>query len=70
MSFPPTITPPIIIKKMQRYWSLLKLWGKLNNKAISKTKKTVNFLKAIKAAKGKIVTQYDDKIFVVHITIA
>ena len=34
--------------------------------AISRIKNTMNFLKAIKAAKGSTVTQYDDRIFVVH----
>lgn len=37
--------------------------------AITNTKKTMNFLKAMKAANGSTVTQYDDKIFVVHIQI-
>jgi hypothetical protein len=31
------------------------------------TKKTTNFLKAIKAANGMIVTQYDDKMLIEHI---
>ena len=33
-------------------------------------KKTMNFLNAIKAAKGKIVTQYEDRMLVVHINTA
>ena len=37
--------------------------------AMSKMKKTVNFLNAIKAAKGSTVTQYELKILVVHIII-
>ncbi len=38
--------------------------------AIRRMKKTVNFLKAMKAARGKIVTQYEERMLVVHMTIA
>jgi hypothetical protein len=31
------------------------------------TNRTTNFLKAIKAAKGIIVTQYDERILIEHI---
>ena len=37
--------------------------------AIRRMKNTVNFLKAMKAASGNTVTQYDDKMLVVHMII-
>lgn len=69
ISLPPTKIPPTTMKNMQPYCNLLNLCGRLNMMAMIKMKNTVNFLNAIKAARGKIVTQYDDKILVVHIII-
>jgi hypothetical protein len=57
MSLSPTRIPPKTIKNMSKYCNLLKLFGNFNVVAIIKIKKTINFLNAIKAAKGITVTQ-------------
>ena len=69
MSLYPTKMPPITIKNMHKYWNLSNLWGKFITKAIIRIKKTMNFLNAIKAARGSIVTQYEERMLVVHMNI-
>lgn len=69
MSFYPTRIPPNTITKMQKYWRLLNLCGKLKTKAITRMKNTVNFLNAMKAARGNTVTQYELRMLVVHMII-
>ena len=48
----------------------MRFTGSLSKIDIAKTKRTINFLKAINAANGNIVRQYDDVTFERHIKAA
>lgn len=67
MSLYPTIAPPTAIKAKHKYCVLLKLFGNLKIIPTNKQKITINFLKAINAAKGIKVRQYEDNMLIVHI---
>ena len=67
ISLSPIINPPMTMEPMHPQCILLKLLGRFMAIPTISTKKTTNFLKAMKAARGMIVTQQEDKILIVHI---